>query len=178
MQLVEGPFERFAAGWRFHRLEGDNATGCRIAFFMDCEFSSKLLATTLEPLFERIADTMVDAFVKRAEARAGEMRGKIRVEVIYALPGRAQRVALELDVGATVIDAIRASGLVEKHPEIDLARDGAGVFGRIVKLAAPLEEGDRVELYRPLIADPKEARKARAKAAPSSPRRRGPRLAK
>jgi ribosome-associated toxin RatA of RatAB toxin-antitoxin module len=66
MQLVEGPFARFAAGWRFHRLE---AEGCRIAFFMECEFSSKLLAKTLDPLFERIADTMVDAFVKRAEAQ-------------------------------------------------------------------------------------------------------------
>ena len=69
MQLVEGPFERFAAGWRFHRLEGKDAEGCRIAFFMDCEFSSVLLAKTLEPLFERIADTMVDAFVKRADSQ-------------------------------------------------------------------------------------------------------------
>ena len=64
MQLVEGPFRRFASGWRFHRLEADAA---RIAFFMECEFASRLLAKTLEPLFERMADTMVDAFVRRAE---------------------------------------------------------------------------------------------------------------
>jgi putative ubiquitin-RnfH superfamily antitoxin RatB of RatAB toxin-antitoxin module len=85
----------------------------------------------------------------------------IRVEVVYALPRRAQRVALELDAGASVRDAIRASGLIERNREIDLARDGAGVFGRRVKLDAPLADGDRVELYRPLVADPKDARRRR-----------------
>jgi putative ubiquitin-RnfH superfamily antitoxin RatB of RatAB toxin-antitoxin module len=104
---------------------------------------------------------------------------KIRVEVIYARPERAMRVALELAPGTTVMEAIRASGLLERNPEIDLARDGAGVFGRVVKLDAPLAEGDRVELYRPLVADPKQARKDRARLSkPSSPRRRGPRLEK
>jgi len=72
MRLVEGPFERFAAGWRFKPLTAEAA---RIEFFMDCEFSSRLLARTLEPLFEKIADTMVDTFTRRAESlAAGNLR--------------------------------------------------------------------------------------------------------
>lgn len=67
MRLVEGPFKRFAAGWRFKALTEDAA---RIEFFMDGEFSSRLLARTLEPLFEKIADTMVDAFTRRADSLA------------------------------------------------------------------------------------------------------------
>src|SRR5215510_3807468 len=64
MKLVEGPFRRFAAGWRFHVL-GENA--CKVEFSMEYEFSSRTIATVLQPLFAKIADSMVDAFTRRAD---------------------------------------------------------------------------------------------------------------
>jgi ribosome-associated toxin RatA of RatAB toxin-antitoxin module len=63
MRLVEGPFRRFTGAWRFHPL---SAHACRIEFSLEYEFSSRALALALEPLFDRIADTMVDAFARRA----------------------------------------------------------------------------------------------------------------
>jgi ribosome-associated toxin RatA of RatAB toxin-antitoxin module len=65
MQLVEGPFRRFSGKWRFVPL-GEEA--CRIEFVLQYEFSSRTLGRLLAPLFDRIADTMVDAFVRRAQA--------------------------------------------------------------------------------------------------------------
>ncbi|MGE5638661.1 MAG: type II toxin-antitoxin system RatA family toxin [Clostridia bacterium] len=68
MHLVEGPFRRFDAAWRFTRL---SATACRIEFTLEYEFTSRVLAVLLDPLFDRIADTMVDAFARRADAVYG-----------------------------------------------------------------------------------------------------------
>ena len=68
MRLAEGPFKRFAAAWRFTPL-GESA--CKIEFSMEYEFSSRALALVLEPLFDRIADTMVDAFARRADVVYG-----------------------------------------------------------------------------------------------------------
>ena len=64
LELVEGPFRRFAASWRFQPL-GERA--CRVEFSMELEFASRALAALLQPLFERIADSMVDAFSRRAD---------------------------------------------------------------------------------------------------------------
>lgn len=86
----------------------------------------------------------------------------IGVEVVYALPERQTLVGLRLPAGSTVMDAIRASGILEKHPEIDLAKNRLGVYGRQVKSDAVLRDRDRVEIYRPLLADPKEVRRRRA----------------
>lgn len=72
LQLVEGPFKRFAAAWRFHEL---SARACRIEFSMEYEFASRTLARVLEPLFDRIADTMVDAFARRATQVYGRREG-------------------------------------------------------------------------------------------------------
>jgi putative ubiquitin-RnfH superfamily antitoxin RatB of RatAB toxin-antitoxin module len=80
--------------------------------------------------------------------------GRVRVEVIRALPRRHARVALELEEGATVRTALRAAGFSPGA--------GVGIFGRRATLDTPLAEGDRVEVYRPLRADPKEARRRRA----------------
>lgn len=66
MHLVEGPFRSFAASWRFRAL---SSKACRIDFVLEYEFASRALARVLEPLFDRIADTMVDAFARRAEQR-------------------------------------------------------------------------------------------------------------
>jgi putative ubiquitin-RnfH superfamily antitoxin RatB of RatAB toxin-antitoxin module len=87
----------------------------------------------------------------------------INVEVTYAHPHRYELVKLVLPEGATVEEAVRASGLLGKYPDIDL--DGAnkvGVYAKLSKLDAPLRDRDRVEIYRPLIADPKAVRKKRA----------------
>ena len=75
--------------------------------------------------------------------------------------GLAEECRIELPAGATLIDALRASGVLERHPHIDLARQAVGVWGRVCPLDAPLKEGDRVEIYRPLQVDPKEARRRR-----------------
>lgn len=86
----------------------------------------------------------------------------ITVEVAYALP--AEQVILRLDVeqGATLRDAIERSGILDRFPEIDLARNKVGVFGKLSKLDTVLRPKDRVEIYRALIADPKEVRRRRA----------------
>ncbi len=86
----------------------------------------------------------------------------IQVEVAYALPEEQIVHVVEGESGITVEQAIRSSGILEEHPEIDLSKNKVGVFGKAAKLDAVLYPGDRVEIYRPLIADPKEARKKRA----------------
>jgi putative ubiquitin-RnfH superfamily antitoxin RatB of RatAB toxin-antitoxin module len=87
---------------------------------------------------------------------------KMNVEVIYALPERQPLLRVQLAEGATVEDAIRASGVLEVFPEIDLARNKVGIFSKLVKLDEKVRDRDRVEIYRPLIADPKEVRRKRA----------------
>lgn len=91
-----------------------------------------------------------------------ESGGSISVEVIFALPEKAERLPLKLARGCTVQQAIEFSGLLQKYPEIDLARSKVGIFAKLVKLDQPLRNHDRVEIYRPLIADPKEVRRQRA----------------
>jgi ribosome-associated toxin RatA of RatAB toxin-antitoxin module len=72
LQLVEGPFKSFAAAWRFHPL---SPRACRIEFSLRYEFSSRVLAKLLEPLFDSIANSMVDAFARRADERYGRDAG-------------------------------------------------------------------------------------------------------
>lgn len=86
----------------------------------------------------------------------------IGVEVAYALPHEQHIVALEVEEGTTVERAIALSGLLERYPEIDLGDNKVGIFGKLSKLDKPLHAGDRVEIYRPLVADPKQVRKQRA----------------
>lgn len=87
----------------------------------------------------------------------------IGVEVAYATPARQTVRAVRLPPGSRVGEAIRRSGLLAEFPEIDLAVNRVGVYGEPVELDAVLADGDRVEIYRPLIADPKEARRRRAR---------------
>ena len=95
----------------------------------------------------------------------------IQVEVAYALPKEQVVRMVEGEPGMTVQEAIERSGILDLHPEIDLAKAKVGVFGKATKLDAVLYPGDRVEIYRPLIADPKEVRKKRA--AKGKPLRKG-----
>lgn len=77
--------------------------------------------------------------------------------------GVALEWVVEVPTPATAIDAIRASGLSGRFPDIDVVASAVGVWGRACALDAPLKQGDRVELYRPLAMDPNEARRLRAK---------------
>lgn len=86
----------------------------------------------------------------------------LNVEVVYALPAEQALLKVQLAEGATVEDAVRASGVLEAFPEIDLAHNKVGIFSKLVKLDEPVRDRDRVEIYRPLIADPKEVRRKRA----------------
>jgi putative ubiquitin-RnfH superfamily antitoxin RatB of RatAB toxin-antitoxin module len=90
---------------------------------------------------------------------SGETR--ITVEVVYATPGRQTLIEIEVAAGATVGEAITLSGIRAAHPEIELAGASVGIFGRLAPLDAVLREGDRVEIYRPLHAGPREARRRR-----------------
>ena len=90
------------------------------------------------------------------------MADPINVQVVYALPQRQELVSIRLPEGATVLQAVEASGLIRKYPEIDPASGRFGIFSKISKPDAVLRDKDRVEIYRPLIADPKEVRRQRA----------------
>jgi putative ubiquitin-RnfH superfamily antitoxin RatB of RatAB toxin-antitoxin module len=88
----------------------------------------------------------------------------INVEVAYALPTEQKIIVLQVEEGTTVYDAVVRSRIAELYQQIDINSDPMGIFSRAIKdpKAEVLREGDRVEIYRPLIADPKEVRARRA----------------
>jgi putative ubiquitin-RnfH superfamily antitoxin RatB of RatAB toxin-antitoxin module len=86
----------------------------------------------------------------------------LKVEVAYALPDEQHIFALEVPPGTTAEQAIQRSGVLERFPDLDLATRKIGIFGKLNKPDYVLRPGDRVEIYRPLIADPKAVRKQRA----------------
>jgi hypothetical protein len=90
------------------------------------------------------------------------MNDKIDIEVVYALPTKQTLLKQQVAAGTTVLEAVRTSGILEKHPEIDIATTKLGIFGKLVKPDTVVREMDRIEIYRPLIADPKEVRRKRA----------------
>ena len=90
----------------------------------------------------------------------------IRVEVAYATPARQSLLSIEVTAGCTVAEAIAQSGIHELYPEIQQVPEAVGVFSQKVTLEHRLNQGDRVEIYRPLLADPKEMRKQRAQKKP------------
>ena len=90
------------------------------------------------------------------------MSEMLSVEVVYPLSHKQEIFKVSLPAGATVRHAIEASGVLQKYPEIDLAKHKLGVFAKLTKPDTALRDRDRVEIYRPLIADPKEVRKQRA----------------
>jgi putative ubiquitin-RnfH superfamily antitoxin RatB of RatAB toxin-antitoxin module len=85
------------------------------------------------------------------------------VEVVYALRDEQVLIQLQVEEGTTVRQAIERSGILQRFPEIDPTRGSVGIFGRIAAPDTPLQDGDRVEIYRPLLVDPKEARRKRAR---------------
>ena len=87
---------------------------------------------------------------------------QINIEIAYALPERYYLKFFQVDEGITVQTAITQSGILSQFPEIDLSTNKIGIFSRPIKLTDVLKEGDRIEIYRPLLADPKEIRRKRA----------------
>ena len=149
MRLVAGPFRRFAGEWRFVPL-GERAS--RIEFTLQYEFASRALGRLLAPLFDRIADSMVDAFVRRAE-EVYALRWSTRCPSAPSSARSSYRPA-------PARDALVAAGFTEVH--------AVGVFGKRSRSTA-LREGDRVEIYRPLAVDPESAPQA-ARALPAKKR--------
>ncbi len=88
----------------------------------------------------------------------------INVEVAYALPEKQLIRALNVDAGTTIGAAIVQSGIMMDFPELELEDAKVGIFGKAAPMTTVLSDGDRVEIYRPLIADPKEVRRKRAAA--------------
>lgn len=88
----------------------------------------------------------------------------IQIEVAYATPKRQLILPLEVEEGCTMVDAVKLSGICRAFPEIDVENLSLGIFGKGEKTPESkiLKAGDRIEIYRPLVADPKEARKRRA----------------
>lgn len=86
----------------------------------------------------------------------------ITVEVAFALVDKQVIIPVEVAAHATIKDAIERSGILHQFPDIDLSQNKVGIFSKLGKLDTPLKPGDRVEIYRTLIADPKEVRKQRA----------------
>jgi len=91
-----------------------------------------------------------------------DSRQNIRVEIVYATPERQELVSLEMCDGSTLADAIAESGLAEMFDNFKVDPSRVGIFGQKSTLDQVLRDGDRVEIYRPLIADPKEVRRQRA----------------
>ncbi len=91
------------------------------------------------------------------------MSDKIHVEIVYALPEQQLFHSLEVAPGTTVEELIELSGILEQYPEIEIGKKNKiGIFGKLAKVNTVLREKDRVEIYRPLLADPKEVRRKRA----------------
>jgi putative ubiquitin-RnfH superfamily antitoxin RatB of RatAB toxin-antitoxin module len=86
----------------------------------------------------------------------------INVEVAYALPERQVIRAVNVDKGTTIGAAIVQSGIMMDFPDLELEGADVGIFGKAAQMTTVLQDGDRVEIYRPLIADPKEVRRKRA----------------
>ena len=87
---------------------------------------------------------------------------KYFIEVAYALPEEQVLISLDVEQGTTVEEAVKLSGILDKFSDIDLTKNKLGIFGKVTKADQVLRDKDRVEIYRPLIADPKESRRKRA----------------
>ena len=93
------------------------------------------------------------------------MTQRFEVEVVYALPDKQYILPLLVKEGVCAREAIERSGILKRFPEINLEQQKIGLFSRIIDLDYEVKPGDRIEIYRPLIADPKEIRRQRAERA-------------
>lgn len=86
----------------------------------------------------------------------------INIQIAYALPQQQHVLKLQVAVNTTAEQALQQSGWLDKFPELNLSENKLGIFGKVVPNKTVLRDGDRLEIYRPLLADPKEVRKRRA----------------
>lgn len=93
---------------------------------------------------------------------SGSVPHVMRCEVVFATPAKQVLLSVQVNAGTTAIEAVRLSGIAAEFPGEDFSTPDLGVFSRPVKPSHVLEDGDRVEIYRPLLADPKEVRRALA----------------
>lgn len=100
--------------------------------------------------------------IKSAKGGSPNADSTIEVEVVYARKAAQTLLKVKGLPGLTAAEAIERSGILKARPEIDLAVNNIGIFGKTIKADQPLEDGDRVEIYTPLIADPKQAKKKQA----------------
>ncbi len=89
----------------------------------------------------------------------------IAIEVAYASDSQSWLIPFEVEEGTTVQQAIASSGILQQCPDINLQTNKVGLFSKIIELDVPVRAGDRIEIYRPLLLDPKEARRLRAEKA-------------
>lgn len=92
----------------------------------------------------------------------------MKVGVVYASPKRQAWVHIDVPEGSTIQQAIERSGILRQFPEIDLTKQKIGVFGKVVTLESAVEDGARIEIYRPITADPKALQKQKKAAAPAA----------
>jgi len=92
---------------------------------------------------------------------------KLAIEIVYASPTRQSLLKVMVEPGCTIEEAIKQSGILQTFPEINLERNKVGIFSKPKLLSDTVQAGDRIEIYRPLIIDPKEARRAKAKKKPT-----------
>ncbi|MCB1948416.1 RnfH family protein [Nitrosomonas sp.] len=97
------------------------------------------------------------------QANKGEQADNIKVEIVYALTEHQYLMTLQVAAGSTVEQVIRLSDIMNQFPEIDLKKNRLGIFNKFVDLKTVLQAYDRIEIYRPLRIDPKEARRLRVK---------------
>lgn len=90
------------------------------------------------------------------------MTEQINIEVVYALADEQTLLKKTMPMGSTVMEGIQESGLLKKFPSLDLSAHKLGIFGKLTKADTLLRDKDRIEIYRPLLADPKEVRRRRA----------------
>lgn len=109
---------------------------------------------------------MADNTTLGSENESQEVESKTaKVEVVFALPDKQTLLDVVVAAGSSVEAVIQESGMLQRYPEIDLTRNAVGIWNRTCKLSDTVKDGDRIEIYRPLIADPKEARRRRAEKA-------------
>ena len=151
MRLQSGPLSSLNGEWRFIPLE---ARRCRVEFDLSYTFKNKVMEKLFAGLFVFVFDRFAAHFIERAKSVYGTAgRGNIEVELVQTDADAPTVRRLVLPAGATVGDALAAGGAT--------APDGVGVFGRLCQTEAPLTNGDRVEIYRPLPNDPRVARRHR-----------------
>ncbi|GLX77463.1 UPF0125 protein [Thalassotalea insulae] len=92
-------------------------------------------------------------------------KNQIQIEVVYGTPSKQELLLISVEDGITIEAAIKASGILDVFKEIDLTKNKVGIWNRTAKLTDAVKDLDRIEIYRPLIADPKEVRKRRAEKA-------------